>query len=119
MKTYRLTLILIGLSLALTASAANKDKKLTLEDVIFDSKYLAEFLGPKTLLQFEGDAAPILVELSKTDLVNKTTFMQLPTQAVAAKPKYETPPYYPESKKRMGEAGEARYLIFVGADGKV
>jgi hypothetical protein len=119
MRTLRLSLILIGLSLGFTAHAANEEKKLTLEDVIFDAKYIGEYLGPKTLLQLKGEAGPVLAALAKTDLPGKTTFIQLPAQATPAKPKYETPPYLPESRKWQDMDAHASFLIFVSAEGKM
>lgn len=106
-------------AIATAEDAPAAEKKLTLEDVIFDSKYVGQFLGPKTLLQFEGDATPILEALNASGLAAKTKFVQLPAQAKPAKPKYETPPYLSESRKWQDMDAHASFLIFVSAEGKV
>ena len=118
MKTLRLCLIACGLLTGLISTSA-EEKTLTLEDIIFDAKYVGEFLGPKTLLQLKGDAGPVLAALAKTDLPAKTTFMLLPAQATPAKPKFETPPNLPESRKWQDMEATASFLIFVSAEGKM
>jgi len=121
MKAIRLGLALSALVWLSGVAGAEETEaeNLTLEDVIFDSSYLAQFLGPKTLLQFEGDAAPIIAALAESGLAKKTTFIKLPAQVRGAKPKYETPPNLPESMSWQDISAEADFLIYVSAEGKV
>lgn len=121
MKNFRFGLPLSAIVLVYFGGAKMlaKEPKLTLEDVIFDSKYVAEFLGEKTLLQFEGDSAPVLEAIKESGFAKKTSFVRLPAQAKQANPIFETPPYLSESSKWLGETNTASFFIFVGADGQV
>ncbi|MCP5529641.1 MAG: hypothetical protein H7A44_04290 [Opitutaceae bacterium] len=122
MKIFRLGLALSALGLGCLSSTAlaEEETNLTLEDVIFDANYTAQFLGPKTILQLkEGDPTPVLEALAKSGLAEKTKFMQLPPQLKPAKPKYETPPNLPETRKWQNEESDASFLIYVSAEGKV
>lgn len=110
----------LGLGCLSSTALAEEETNLTLEDVIFDANYTAQFLGPKTILQLkEGDPTPVLEALAKSGLAEKTKFMQLPPQLKPAKPKYETPPNLPETRKWQNEESDASFLIYVSTEGKV
>lgn len=110
----------LGLGCLSSTALAEEETNLTLEDVIFDANYTAQFLGPKTILQLkDGDPTPVLEALAKSGLAEKTKFMQLPPQLKPAKPKYETPPNLPETRKWQNEESDASFLIYVSAEGKV
>lgn len=121
MKIFRFGLILGAIMLAglSTTEIAAKEPELTLEDVIFNPKYVGGFFGPNTLVQIEGDHAPVLAALGRTDFGTKTRFVKLPDQAKPTKAKYETPPRLPEGRKWHTLDIKASFLIFVSSEGKV
>ncbi|MCC6416325.1 MAG: hypothetical protein IT582_10495 [Opitutaceae bacterium] len=123
MKTLRVGILLAclinGAALVRPVLAVD-ESHLTLEDVIFDAKYVGQFLGPKTILQLKpGDQTQVLEALAKSGLGEKTKFMQLPPQLTPAKPKFETPPRLPDVHKWQNKESDAAFLIYVSAEGKV
>ena len=122
MRTFRFGLILSVIAMGCIGgnALAEEEPDLTLEDVIFDANYTAQFLGPKTILQLKAvDPTPVLEALATSGLAEKTKFMQLPPQLKPAKPKYETPPTLPEVRKWQNLESDAQFLIYVSAEGKV
>lgn len=111
---------------ALTASAVAADKpkakpdKLTLEDVIFDAKYLHQHLGPKTLVAGLEKSGEVPVEaLTKTGITDKTQVFALPDEAVKPVLKSSISPTFPQSYRFRREPSTAEFFLFVGADGAV
>lgn len=121
MKTLRLLPLLACLvsGLLIAPAAVAKEKPLTLEDVIFDAKYLAEVLGPKTLVQTDLKQASILKVLKKANLDQKTQVMFVPAEATPAKVADRINPQYPKKLRYGRSEGSASFLVFVGADGAV
>ena len=119
-----LTAVLILLSLPVFAADKAKPKAkadtLTLEDVIFDAKYLKQLLGPKTLVapaEKTGELPTSGIEQAKLD--EKTQIFALPDEATKPVLKSSFAPTYPQSLRLRREPIKARFLLFVGADGNV
>lgn len=121
MKILRLWVLLAGIfpGLIFTAAATAKEKQLTLEDIVFDAKYLAEMLGPKTLVQTDLKEASILKVLKKAKLDQKTQVMFVPAEATPAKVAERINPQYPKQLRFGRDSGSASFLVLVGADGQV
>lgn len=101
-----------------------KDKKkdeIFLEDLLFDAKYLKQFLGPKTLL-LSGTGKPVPPEamkaISAAGLNEKSQFFPEPAGVDAPQLVASVPHNYPQSKLLGGDI-KAAYLAFVGTDGSV
>lgn len=129
MKTSPLRLALLLLTataLAGTAPAADKnaEKKgpeLTLEDIIFDAKYLQKLIGANTLVVPDEKSGQLpTAGILKAGLEGKTKIYALPDQAVKPKLDYSMPPTFARSLRlTTKEAIKARYLAFVGPDGGI
>lgn len=124
---FRLLIPALLAAVALTASVAANDKpktkkadKLTLEDVIFDVKYLHQQLGPKTLVAGHEKTGEVPVEaLSRTGIADKTKIFALPDEAVKPLLKSSIAPTFPQSYRFRREPSTAEFFLFVGADGAV
>ncbi len=131
MKTTRSVALLISTALLLAvlpALAAGKSKEkekakapdLTLEDVIFDAKYLKQLLGAKTLVAPTEKSGTIPTEaISKAGLDEKTQVFLLPDEATKPVLKSSFAPTYPQSLRLKRDPIKAKFLLFVGADGNV
>lgn len=112
--------LVAGLPAADKPDAKKKKADLTLEDVIFDAKYLKQVLGPNTLVAPTEKTAQIPTEaIVKAGLDEKTKIFALPDDAVKPELKDSIPPSYPRSLGLSKEGIKARFLIFVGTDGRV
>jgi hypothetical protein len=112
--------LVAGLPAADKPDDKKKKADLTLEDVIFDAKYLKQVLGPNTLVAPVEKGGGIPTEaISKAGLAEKTKIFALPDEAVKPELKQSIPPSYPRSLGLTKEGIHARFLVFVGADGHV
>ena len=124
---FRLLIPALLAAVALTAPALADEKpktkkadKLTLEDVIFDAKYLHQQLGPKTLVAGHDKTGEIPVEaLSRTGIADKTKIFALPDEAEKPVLKSSIAPTMPQSYRFRRDASTAEFFLFVGADGAV
>lgn len=120
------------LVLASPAPAADKAKpeNLTLEDIIFDVKYLKQMLGPKTLVtavvetnrdRKKSDTAltDTIKAVREAQLDEKTQIYSLPDDATQPELKTSIPHTYPPGLKISREPKKADFLILIGADGSV
>jgi hypothetical protein len=135
MKTARSPLVYgIAVLLALTAPApAAEDPKpenVTLEDIIFDVKYLKQMLGPKTLVtalvetnrdrKLADTALPDTIKaIQAAQLDAKSQLFALPEGATPPKLKTSAPHSYPPGLNISREPKRADFLMLVGADGAV
>lgn len=121
MKTARVWVLLAALlsGCFFATAAAAKEKQLTLEDVVFDAKYLAEMLGPKTLVQTDLKETAVLKVLKKAKLDQKTQVLLVPAEATRAKVAERINPQYPKQLRFGRDDGSASFLVLVGADGQV
>jgi hypothetical protein len=126
MKTpARRALSVVALTLVACAAFAADDKpakptKLTLEDVIFDAKYLKQVLGPKTLVATEEKTGKIPTEaITRAKLDEKTQIFTLPDEATKPQLISSIPPAYPQSTRLRRDPPKADFLLFIGTDGAV
>lgn len=135
MKPSRLSLAYLFtalLVLAGPAPAADKAKpeQLTLEDIIFDAKYLKQMLGPNTLVtavvetnrdRKKSDTAltDTIKAIMESHLDEKTKIYALPDDATQPELKSSIPHSYPPGLNITREPKKADFLILIGADGAV
>lgn len=101
-------------------SKADQSPDLTLEDVIFDAKYLKQVLGAKTLVApAEKTGEFPTAAIAKAGLDEKTKIYALPAEAAKPVLKSSFTPTYPQSLRLRRESIKASFLLFVGADGNV
>jgi hypothetical protein len=110
----------------LPAHAADKAQEkakgpdLTLEDVIFDAKYLKQMLGPKTLVAPAEKTGKIPTDaIGLANLDEKTQIFLLPDEAKKPELKSSFAPTYPQSLRLRRDPIKAKFLLFVGTDGSV
>ncbi len=117
--------VLAAITLAASALADEKPKskktdQLTLEDVIFDAKYLHQLLGPNTLVAGHDKTGEVPVEaLARTGITDKTKIFALPDEAVKPVLKSSIAPAMPQSYRFRDDASTAEFFLFVGTDGAV
>jgi hypothetical protein len=120
LRTLTLTAALLSSVHAIAADAPAKPEKLTLEDVIFDAKYLKQVLGPNTLVARDPDTGKIPTEaIAQAKLDEKTKIFALPDGATKPELISSIPPAYPASTRLRREPPKADFLLFIGTDGSV
>lgn len=131
MKTSRFLLVLLSsfvfLPFILPASEeTNKEvpPQLTLEDIIFDSRFIRQVLGPNTLIVPRAKSKELPEDLrnalSEAELDKKSRFYVFPdSEATPPKLKSSIPYAYPQSLRQGKKGGKADFLVSIGADGAV
>jgi hypothetical protein len=135
MKIDRTSLAYLCMALLVCAGPAAaadnaKPKKLTLEDIIFDAKYLKQMLGPKTLVtavvetnrdRKKSDTAltDTIKAIKESQVDEKTQIFALPDNATQPELKTSIPHIYPPGLKISREPKKADFLMLIGADGSV
>jgi hypothetical protein len=125
-----LTLAVVTAGSFAWAAEEAKPAELTLEDIIFDAKYLKQSLGPKTLVtavvetarkRKKSDTAmdDTLKAIKAAQLDEKTQIFALPDNATLPKLKSSIPHSYPPGLKISREPKKADFLMLIGADGAV
>ncbi len=125
LKLLLLALLLPSLLPAETTPArpAAATKAPTLEDVIFDVRYLRQVLPPQAFISGvdpHPELQPEFVAAIKAAHLDEA-FHLSPLPAGATPPKHgQTPaPHFPDERRHSGTTGKASFLLYVGADGKV
>jgi len=105
---------------AFSADSTEKPPRLTLEDIIFDAKYLKQVLGPKTLVAREAGSGQFpTAAITQAKLDEKTKIFTLPDEATKPELISSVPPSYPQSTRLRREPPKANFLVFIGTDGSI
>lgn len=125
MKTTALSLLSLAAACliaipAIAADAPAKPERLTLEDVIFDAKYLKQVLGPNTLVARDPETGQVpTAAITQAKLAEKTKIFALPDEATKPELISSIPPAYPQSTRLRRDPPKADFLLFIGTDGSV
>jgi hypothetical protein len=105
---------------AIAADTPPKPERLTLEDVIFDAKYLKQVLGPNTLVVRHPETGQVpTAAITQAKLDEKTKIFALPDEATKPELISSIPPSYPQSTRLRRDPPKADFLLFIGTDGNV